>query len=101
MDSRGQDPPDSQQDASTPQDDLVKASFRFECPLCGERLQDYAEQCPQCGAELGSQFSATYRVSMPRSGRHIALGVLIFLALIAVSVAVALVSQALAPSPPG
>ena len=75
-------------------------AFDYACPQCGDRLQQYAESCPSCGADLGEEFSVSYRVSMPRAGRRIAVGALIGLLILVLLLLAGLLSQLLATAPP-
>ena len=70
--------------------------FGYACPRCGDRLTQYAESCPSCGAELGDEFSVTYRVSMPLAARWIAAIALIGL-LILVLLSLAALADRLLP----
>ncbi|MCP4251239.1 MAG: hypothetical protein GY778_29735, partial [bacterium] len=80
--------------------DEVPAGFDFGCPACGCALEGYCDVCPECGADLGADFSARYQVRMSSSGRRIALAALIGLALLVGLALAGLLSQLLATTPP-
>ena len=67
-----------------PEDQAGLTDFRYACPRCGRRFEQYTDPCPQCGIKLDEMFSVTYRLRTPTSARVIALIALIALGLLAV-----------------
>jgi len=48
------------------------ADVEFTCPRCGVVTERFHEVCPDCGQELGDQFSGTFRPPVPKAIRIIA-----------------------------
>ena len=48
------------------------ADVEFKCSRCGAVMDRFHERCPDCGQELGDQFSATFRPPVPKGIRIIA-----------------------------
>lgn len=48
------------------------AGIEFTCPRCGAVIKRFGELCPDCGHELGDQFSATFRPPVPKAIKIIA-----------------------------
>jgi predicted amidophosphoribosyltransferase len=51
--------------------------FFYDCPNCGLKMSEYAEQCPECGQNLFEAFSGTFRPRKPLFLRIVALIVLL------------------------
>ena len=48
------------------------ADIEFTCPRCGAVMDRLHERCPDCGQELGDEFSATFRPPLPKGVKIIA-----------------------------
>ncbi len=48
------------------------ADVEFTCPRCGAVMERLHELCPDCGQELGEEYSATFRPPVPKAIRIIA-----------------------------
>jgi hypothetical protein len=100
METPGQMPDEPGPQSERFSDDPAAPEFDYTCPRCGERLTEYVDSCPSCGADLAEEFSVTYHVPVSRTGRRIALGILIALAVLLVFLVLGLLSQLLATTPP-
>ena len=64
--------------------------LELACPKCRLRLERYAEVCPECGTELGSQYTLTYRPPTSALAWWIAVVALIAIGLMLLAVVAAL-----------
>ena len=79
--------------------DPTPVDFHYRCPQCDHRLTEYANICPQCGADLDELHSVTYRRPISTVGRIIALIILVGLTVPIILALAVLLFQALTSSP--
>jgi hypothetical protein len=66
------------------------AGIEIICPDCKYRWNDPAQPCPQCGADAGLGYIATFRPPMPSAGRKLAWAGIVGLVLLVVLTIIAL-----------